>query len=213
MDISWLGQSCFRIKGKNVSIVTDPYDPEMVGLKKLKASADIVTVSHGHGDHNNTGAVEGEPFVIEGAGEYEVKGVRIAGVQTFHDNKQGKERGTNTLYVLEVDGVIICHCGDLGHELTVEQLEQIEDVDVLLIPVGGTYTLDGTEAVKVINQIEPKVVIPMHYKLPEAKTDLKLADLDSFLHAYGAKSVEPMSKYTVTKDKLPAEVELIVLEV
>jgi L-ascorbate metabolism protein UlaG (beta-lactamase superfamily) len=212
MDISWYGQSCFRIKGKNVAVVTDPYNSEMLGLKKLKVSGDILTVSHPHADHNEIGAVEGGPFVIEGPGEYEVKGVTIHGVQTFHDAKEGKERGVNTLYTLDIDGVVVCHCGDLGHELSAAQLELIDDVDILLVPVGGTYTIDAQMAVKVINQIEPKVVIPMHYKFTDA-FKLPLATLTDFLHVYGKKDVTAVGKYSITKDKLPSEQELVVLEV
>jgi len=212
MDISWYGQSCFRIKGKNVAVVTDPYNAEMLGLKKLKLNADLVAVSHQHGDHNEVAAVEGSPFIIEGPGEYEVKGVTIHGVQTYDDAKEGKERGLNTLYTIEVDGMIVCHSGDLGHELSASQLELSDDVDILMIPVGGTYTIDAKVAVKVINQLEPKVVIPMHYKLNDS-FKLPLAPLSDFLHEYGAKSVTPLGKYSVTKDKLPGEQELVVLEV
>ncbi len=209
MDISWYGQSCFKIKGKNASVVTDPYDPEKVGLKKLRVAGDIVTISHQHEDHNNKQAVEGEPFVIEGAGEYEVKGITINGIQTFHDNKEGKERGKNVVYTIEMDGVTVCHLGDLGHELSTAQLEAIGDVDVLLLPVGGVYTIDAAEAVKIIAQIEPKVVIPMHYKITDA---LPLASVDEFLKVYGKGKIDPLPKYSITKDKMPEGEEVVILE-
>ncbi len=210
MDISWFGQSYFKLKGKSASVVMDPFDPEFVGLKKVKQNADIVTISHPHQDHNNVEMIEGEPFVIRGAGEYEVKGVRIQGIQTFHDTKQGKDRGINTMFVMDIDGIVVCHCGDLGHELTDAQLEELPDIDVLLIPVGGIYTIDPAGASKVIAQVEPKVVIPMHYKVPGLK--IELGTLDEFLHAYGKGSVTPVNKYSITKDKLPENEEIVVLE-
>ncbi|MDQ3098469.1 MAG: MBL fold metallo-hydrolase [bacterium] len=209
MDISWYGQSCFKLKGKNASIVVDPYDPETVGLKKLKVSGDILAITHQHEDHNNKDAVEGDPFIIEGAGEYEVKGITIHGIQSFHDAKEGKERGLNLVYTIELDGVNVCHLGDLGHELTTAQLELIGDVDILLIPVGGVYTIDAAEAVKVIAQIEPHVIIPMHYKVSDSS---KLGTLEEFLKVFGKGKVEPVSKYSVSKDKLPEGEEVVVLE-
>lgn len=209
MDITWYGQSCFKVKGKNVTVVTDPFDPDFTGLKKLKLEADIVTISHQHQDHNNTQVVGGEPFVVEASGEYEVKGVAIHGVSTFHDNKDGRERGKNTIYSIEIDGITICHCGDLGHTLSVSQLEQLEDVDILLVPVGGVYTIGPTEAVEVVSQIAPKVVIPMHYKVEGLKFDLK--GVESFMNSYGKGSVEAINKYSVTKDKLPEDGELVLL--
>lgn len=209
MDISWYGQSCFKIKGKNASVVVDPYDPEMIGLKKLKVSGDILAISHQHSDHNNKEAVEGTPFVIEGAGEYEIKGVTIHGVQTFHDSKDGKERGMNVVYTIDIDGLSVCHLGDLGHELTTSQLEAIGDVDILLVPVGGTYTIDAATAVRVIAQIEPHVVIPMHYKLNDK---LPLGTLDEFLKVYGKGKIDPLPKYSISKDKLPDGEEVVVLE-
>ncbi len=156
--------------------------------------------------------VEGEPFVISGAGEYEIKGVSIVGVGTFHDNKRGKDRGINTIFMITIEGVTVCHCGDLGHELTDEQLELIENVDILMVPVGGFYTIDSADALKVINQIEPKVVIPMHYKLNESEIGKKLAGIDVFMHAYGKKSLEAVNKYSITKDKLPDDIELVIIE-
>ncbi len=209
MDINWYGQSCFKLKGKNASVVIDPYEPEKVGMKKLRVSGDILAISHQHEDHNNKEAVEGEPFVIEGPGEYEVKGVTVHGIQTFHDAKDGKERGTNIVYTVELDGVTVCHLGDLGHELNTAQLEAIGDVDILLIPVGGVYTIDAAAAVKVIAQIEPHVVIPMHYKISDA---LPLGTLDEFLKVYGKGKVDPLPKYSISKDKVPEGEEVVVLE-
>lgn len=209
MDITWYGHSCFKLKGKNASVVIDPYNPEMLGLKKLRVSGDILAISHQHEDHNYSDAVEGSPFVIAGPGEYEVKGVTLHGVQTFHDTKDGKERGPNVFYTIEIDGVVVGHCGDLGHELSTTQLEALGDIDILLIPVGGVYTIDAAAAVKVIAQIEPHVVIPMHYKLGDK---LPLGTLDEFLKVYGKGKVDPVSKYSVTKDKLPDGEEIVVLE-
>jgi len=211
MDITWFGQSAFRIKGKSAAIITDPFSADYTGLKRIKSSADIVTISHQHEDHNNSEVVEGSPFIVPGSGEYEVKGVRIQGIQTFHDSKLGKERGINTMYVIEVDGIFVLHCGDLGHELTAEQSDELPDIDIMLVPVGGVYTIDPEMAVKIIAQVEPKVVIPMHYKIPGLKFDL--GSLEEFIQVYGKKTVEPINKYTITKDKLPEDEELVVLEV
>lgn len=143
MDISFLGHSAFKLKGKTASVVTDPYDPS-IGLKFPKTEADIVTITHDHLDHNAADQVGGNPFVISGPGEYEVKGIKIIGVPSFHDEKKGEVRGKNTIYNIKIDGLYICHLGDLGQtELGSEQSDAIGQVDVLLIPVGGFYTIDA----------------------------------------------------------------------
>lgn len=226
MDIYPLGHSSFRIKGKNATIVTDPFDPKMVGLKFPKVeTCDIVTVSHAHSDHNFleslgldtpenlTGRV-GETFVACGPGEYDVKGVTIIGVPTFHDGKAGEERGNNIVFKFAIDEVNICHLGDLGHKLTDAQVGQIGDVDILLVPVGGSYTIDAKIAAEVVAQIEPFVVIPMHYNRSglEAKLAEKLEGVDKFLKEMGSEGIVPASKYSVSKDKLPENTTIVVLE-
>lgn len=210
MDISWLGHASFKVKGKTAVVVTDPYSSQ-IGIKMPKVEADIVTVSHGHFDHNEVTAVGGEPFVIEGPGEYEIKGVEVVGVASFHDSKSGFERGKNTIYNFKVDKMNICHLGDLGQEnLTDEQVEEIGNTDILLIPVGGYFTIDATLAVKIVAQLEPKIIIPMHYRTNETKIE-GLSGVEKFLKEMGKENIEPISKLTVIPDKLPEEAQVVVL--
>lgn len=214
MEISFLGHSCFRIRGKEAVLVTDPFDP-YIGFKLPKISADIITISHDHKDHNNKEAVSGtakrkKPFVISGPGEYEVAGVSIFGVVTFHDASRGSKRGTNTVYVITLDGMRVAHLGDLGHRLTESQLEEVNGADILMIPVGGIYTIDAKEAIEVIGQVEPKIIIPMHYHLPGLT--IKLAPVSQFLKEIGAEGVEPIPRLTISKDRLPEEREVVILK-
>jgi L-ascorbate metabolism protein UlaG (beta-lactamase superfamily) len=216
MKITWAGQACFQIsisnsKNHEASLVIDPFGD--IGLKMPNFSADIVLVTHGHPDHNNVGAVKGEPFVIENPGEYEVKGVFIQGIASFHDDKEGKERGVNTIYTIEAEDMRLCHLGDFGQkQLTDEQLEKIGKVDILMIPVGGTYTIDSSEAAKVIGQIEPKIVVPMHYEMPKLK--FKLDGVEKFLKAMGKNATQPQEKLVVKTSALPKEgaMEIVVLQ-
>ena len=141
MDITYLGHSAFKIKGKHIVIITDPYSEKMVGLKFPRhLTGDIVTVSHDHDDHNFIANVEGKPFVVNGPGEYEIKDTAIMGLSTFHDGQKGSTRGKNTMYRIELDGLVILHGGDLGHTLSDHDLDELGNVDILLVPVGGTYT-------------------------------------------------------------------------
>ncbi len=214
--ISWAGQSCFEIsvsnaKDSQATIVIDPFD-EKIGLKLPNLSADVLLVTHGHPDHNNVKGIRGEPFVIDGPGEYEVKNVFVQGIDSWHDDSQGKERGANTIYVIETEGMRFCHMGDFGQkELTDEQIEKIGSIDILMIPIGGTYTIASSEAIKIIGQIEPKVVIPMHYMLPKLSVDLD--SVDKFLKAMG-KTIEPQDKFTVKVSTLPKDrdMEIVVLK-
>ena len=216
MQVIWKGQSFFQIliqRGKEsvVKIAIDPYD-EQIGLKPPTLEADILLISHSHYNHNNIKAVSGNPFIIEGPGEYEIKGIFIQGISSFHDNVQGKERGENTIYTLESEGIKICHLGDLGQkELTDEQLEKIGEIDILMIPVGGIYTISAKEAAKIISQVEPKIVIPMHYHIPKLK--IKLEGLDKFLKMMGVKAPEVSKKLSVSQRNLPTEgMKIIILK-
>lgn len=188
----------------------DPFD-EAIGLKVPSAAADILLITHDHHDHNNKKAVKGSPFLIDGPGEYEVKDVFIQGIPAFHDDSHGKERGQNTIYTLETEELRLCHLGDLGQkELTPEQLEKIGDIDILMIPVGGVYTIDAKEAVKIISQLEPRIVIPMHYAVPKLK--IRLDGLDAFLKVMGRKTAEPLPKLLIKKkDLLAEETKIVVL--
>ena len=209
MEIMWYGQACFRLRSRGLAVVTDPYSPE-IGLKLPRLTATIVTVSHQHEDHNYIGAIKGPPFIISGPGEYEIEGIFVIGVGTYHDAKQGQERGKNTAYLIEFEGLTICHLGDLGHVLTQEQVEQLNSVDILLIPVGGKYTLNGSKAAEVVGLLEPKVVIPMHYKVPAL--NVQIEGVSRFLKEL---AVEPPSKLellTISKSQLPDETRVVLLE-
>jgi L-ascorbate metabolism protein UlaG (beta-lactamase superfamily) len=215
MEIRYLGHSSFLLKGKTVSVVCDPYASESVGLKFPKhIAADAVTVSHDHPDHNAIEAVEGNPFIIRGPGEFEIKGVSFIGMSTFHDNEKGIKRGKNIVYRIEIDGLSIVHLGDLGHPLSTAEIENLDGVDILLIPVGGFYTIDAATAENVINEIEPSIVIPMHYKRPELvqSTFGEMTDLVHFLKEAGKEEIVPQAKLSITKEKLPAEMQIVVLE-
>lgn len=205
MEITWLGHSNFRIRGKEGTIVTDP-----MPRKSGKLSADIVTVSHPHPGHNQIDTVGGQPRVLTGPGEYEVKGISITGVQTYHDAERGKKRGRNTAYLFDLDDVVVCHLGDLGHIPTSAQVDQMRKVDVLLIPVGGTATIDSAQAVEVISLIEPRVVVPMHYRVAEIDEDLD--PVEKFLREMGVADATAQAKFTVGKSGLPEVTQVVVLE-
>lgn len=216
MEITLLGHSSFRIKGKTATVVTDPFDGTMVGLKYPRhVTSDIVSVSHDHTDHNAVSQIEGNPYIVNGVGEYDVKGVSIIGVSSYHDNQKGTARGKNIIYRLEIDGLALVHLGDLGHELYAKELEVIDGADVLFVPVGGFYTIDAQTAVKVIKSIDPYIVIPMHYSRPELNQAnfSSLAPLSAFLSEIGKTDITSQAKLTITKDKLPeGELQVVVLE-
>ncbi|MDP3697201.1 MAG: MBL fold metallo-hydrolase [Candidatus Taylorbacteria bacterium] len=208
MNISWFGQSCFRIEAKEGSILIDPFSKE-IGLRSPKIKDNIVLVSHHHYDHDNIGEANPEAFLIDGPGEYEKQGISIRGIQSFHDKSGGKERGLNTMYVIKVEDVTICHMGDFGQDKFEEhQLEEIGDVDILMIPVGGVYTINYKEAVNIISQIEPKIVIPMHYKIKDLKVDIE--GPDKFLKEIGL-TPEKTDKLKIAKKTLPVEEMKLIL--
>jgi len=213
MVITWYGQSCFKIQSGETVVFTDPFNKE-IGLTPPRGQASIVTISHNHFDHNNADSLSGEPLVINGPGEYEAKGVNIKGVFSYHDNKEGKERGGNTIYIIEIEGIKICHLGDLGQEkLTGEQVEQINGVDILMVPVGGVATIDGEEAVEVINVIEPRIVIPMHYKFSGVNLP-KFDGVDVFLKEMGVSKKEVVDRLTLKKKDLPeGDTEVVVMKI
>lgn len=213
MVITWYGQSCFKIQSGETVLITDPFD-KAIGLTPPRGQVNVVTISHSHYDHNNVESLAAaNPFIIEGPGEYEVKGINILGVASFHDAKEGKERGKNTAYIIEMEGIKICHLGDIGQaKLTNEQLELIDGIDILMVPVGGIYTVNGEEAADIINQIEPKIVIPMHYKIPGLT--IKLDGVEEFLKEMGSSKVQPVEKLTIKKKELPEEeTQIIVMKV
>ncbi|MBU2701268.1 L-ascorbate metabolism protein UlaG (beta-lactamase superfamily) [Sporomusaceae bacterium BoRhaA] len=183
MKIKWLGHSCFLLTADNgVRVLTDPFDSS-VGYEVPDVAADIVSTSHKHSDHNYTQAVQGEFFHIDKTGKFFHKGIEIIGVATFHDEEGGAQRGKNTIYKFIVDGLHICHCGDLGHILTPEQRQEIGPVDILLIPVGGFYTIGPDQAVEVAKMLQPSVIIPMHFKTEPIQ--YPIAGVESFLQKIG----------------------------
>ncbi len=209
MEITWLGHSCFKIKGKSGTIITDPFDSTS-GYKLGKTTADIVTLSHDHPGHNYAAGIGGNPKVITGPGEYDIAGIFVYGVRTFHDIEKGKQRGNNTSYLIEIDDVKVCHLGDLGHVPSAAQVDEISDADVLLIPVGGESTLDATTAVEVVNLISPDIVIPMHYQTEASRPELDT--LEKFLKEIGTKDVTPVPKLSVNKTLLPLEMDVVVMD-
>lgn len=215
MFIYWHGQACFEIKSsanqaEKKVVVIDPYSQE-IGLKLPSLTADILLISHNHPDHNNIKAVKGKPFVIEGPGEYEVKEVFIQGIAGSHGSFQKKELGSITIYTIETEDISLCHLGDLNQtELSSEQLEAIGQIDVLMVPVGGSWTINGQGAQKIVNQLEPKIVIPMHYKLPKLKA--KLEPVEPFLKAMGQEDIQPQPSLKIKKQNLPAETKIIILK-
>jgi len=209
MDITWLGHSCFRIKGSHATVITDPYPPDL-GYSLGKPTAHIVTVSHQHPGHSYVKGVSGGPKLITGPGEYEIRGVLVIGVATFHDADRGRKRGRNTVYIMEVDEVSVCHLGDLGHVLTIEQVEEINNVDVLLLPVGGMSTINAPMAAEVVRRLEPKVVVPMHYKTQAVSRQLE--SVERFLREIGVKQLTPQPKLSLTKSSLPASTQVFLLD-
>lgn len=209
MDIIPLGHASFKLRGKTATVVTDPYDGAGVALKYPKhVEADILTVSHDHADHNAVHLVGGTPFIIRGPGEYEIKGVSVIGVTSYHDEKEGQDRGRNTMYRIEVDGVKIGHLGDLGSVLSSVQVDALDGIDVLLVPVGGVYTIDAEKATQVVSDIEPRIVIPMH----DGRSNKELAPLENFLKVMNKGEITPINKLTISREKLPTEMQVVVLE-
>jgi L-ascorbate metabolism protein UlaG (beta-lactamase superfamily) len=211
MQINWYGHSCFRLRDRYGTVVTDPYGDE-IGYSLPRIRADVVTVTHEHPDHANVKAIKGNPRVISGPGEYEVKGIFVIGIpaQPPEIRTQGGTR--NTVYLFDFEGVTVCHLGDLRRVPTQSQVEELGDVDVLLIPVGGGTTLGPAKAPEVVSLLEPKIVIPMHYRT-ELLKGVKLAPVDQFLKEMGIKEVPPVDVLKVTKGALPSETQVVVMDV
>lgn len=214
MDIYYLGHSSFRLVGKDLSLVTDPFDPKSVGFKYPSVEANVVTVSHDHADHNASDSVSDVHKVLKGPGEYEINKVSITGLPSYHDDKKGAERGKNTIYVIEIEGLRVVHLGDLGHKLSESEIEALGNVDILMVPVGGVYTIDYRVAAELVRAIEPRVIIPMHYKTPEhdPKTFADLDPVEEFITELGVRK-EESKKYSVKQGSLnPDDQVVIVME-
>jgi L-ascorbate metabolism protein UlaG (beta-lactamase superfamily) len=208
MEITWLGHSCFLIRGKEKTIITDPYHPDL-GYRLGEPEADIVTLSHFHPGHNYIEGVANEPKLIKSPGEYEIGGIFITGVATFHDNRKGDLRGKNTIYIIETDGITLCHLGDLGHPLAAYLIEEIGDIDILFLPVGEVSTMPIDTAVEIVRQLEPPIVIPMHYKTEAFTGDL--SPVDKFLDKMRIRELEARPKLSITSSSLPSSTQTIVL--
>ncbi|MBE0416048.1 MAG: MBL fold metallo-hydrolase [Dehalococcoidia bacterium] len=214
MKVKWLGHSAFIITSdEGIKILTDPYRLGMFGVNydEIKEAADIVVVTHEHPDHNNVKGVPGNPEVIKGAGTRQAKGIEFRGRASFHDDSGGSQRGPNNIFCFTVNGVRLCHLGDLGHTLSDRQLANIGEVDVLLTPMAGNFTLDAAGAHKVVDQIKPRVVIPMHYQTDKCPT-FPVTDVEPFLA--GKKNVKGLDTAEVEfkKGKLPSATEIVVLK-
>lgn len=188
MKIQWLGHSAFRLtESTGASIITDPFDPSAVGYGMAYLPCDAVTSSHGHSDHNNFKGVKGNPVIINQPGTFDVNGIKVHSVQCFHDDSEGAKRGKNLIYLFRLDGVTVCHMGDVGEECTPELIEQLIPVNILLLPVGGNYTIDAEQAKEYVDRIMPDVVIPMHYKTKH--TDYDIDKVENFLRLFDDDSV------------------------
>jgi L-ascorbate metabolism protein UlaG (beta-lactamase superfamily) len=215
MKIKWYGHSAFLITSdQGVKIITDPYEPGAYDGKlsygKIKDQADIVLTSHDHADHNDVKSLPGSPQVVKGSGSKTVKGIPMKGIPVYHDPSKGKERGSNTIFVITVDGIQVCHLGDLGHTLNEKEAAEIGPVDILLIPVGGFFTIDFEEATSVAERIKPKVVIPMHYKT--VKCGFPIAPVEDFLKGKQRTRRPGTSEIAFEKSTLPQQMEIITLE-
>ena len=209
MEIDWFGHACFRLHGREGTVITDPYSKE-IGLSFPRPRGDIVTISHDHPGHHYSQGVKGDPKVIDGPGEYEVKGVFITGITTYHDARYGSARGKNTVFLFDFDGVTICHLGDLGHVPTQPQAEALGNVNVLLVPVGGISTINAGEAAEIVSLLEPQIVIPMHFAHGDLK--FKLDASAKFFKEMGIKAPTAVPSLKVTRDSLPKETQVVLLE-
>jgi L-ascorbate metabolism protein UlaG (beta-lactamase superfamily) len=208
MEITWLGHSCFLIRGKEKTIITDPCHPDL-GYRLGEPEADIVTLSHFHPGHSYIEGVADEPKQIKSPGEYEIGGTFITGIPSFHDDKKGELRGKNTIYVIEMDGITLCHLGDLGHPLDPHLVEELGDVDILFLPAGEVSTIPVDTAVEIVRQLEPPIVIPMHYKTEVFTGNLSL--VDKFLDKMRIRELEAKPKLSITSSSLPTTTQTIVL--
>ena len=209
MELIWHGHSCFRLRGRELTIVTDPFEPTPRAASG-RLQSEVVTISHDEANHNAVSAVQGTPRLVTGPGEYEMGGAAITGVATPRPPDQGRSAPRNTAYLIELDEVTICHLGDLAVPLGADQVAVVKDADVLLIPVGGHCTIDAAQAAEVVAQVEPKLVVPMHYQSPALP--LALDSVDRFCHEMGAAGLTPQPRLSVTRSSLPDQLTVILLE-
>lgn len=210
MEIWSLGHAGFRLRGKEVTLVIDPPAPGY-GASLKNITADIVCVTHDHPGHNNVAGIGGTPYVVRGPGEYEVGGVLISALRSFHDARHGEERGGNTIYLIHLDDLLICHLGDLGHPLSANQQEEINGCDILMIPTGGQTTINAAQATDLVSAVEPGFIIPMHYAGNTPRSGVSLDPVDTFCHALGVPIPEAQTKLVVTRANVPAAPQVVIL--
>jgi L-ascorbate metabolism protein UlaG (beta-lactamase superfamily) len=209
MDLTWLGHACFRMRGREGIVLTDPPDPKS-GHAIPRTEAAVVTISHDHAGHSSLRSVGGEPVVLRGPGEYEVREVLVTGVGTYHDDEKGSARGANTVFSIRLDDLLICHLGDLGHALPSADLERLGDIDIALVPISGADTnLSAAKAAEIIHQLEPKVVVPMSYDPDVNKKD---TPYERLLHELGVKDLEVVPKLSVSRSSLPENIQVVALD-
>jgi len=205
MKVMWHGHSCFEVKN-NVTVVTDPHDGKSIGIRTPIVKADVLLISHDHFDHNCSRVVKGDFVTVREPGERIEKGVKILGLPTFHDDKEGSKRGRNIVFKFEMEGVRLCHCGDIGHMLSTEQLKALSPVDVLFVPVGGVFTIDGAQARKLVNQLKPKIAVPMHFRVGGLSLSIQTAD--QFLEGLPeSKVLRVGNEVDFVPEELPTETE------
>lgn len=210
MNIKWLGHSCFLITSlEGVRIVTDPFN-DKVGYKPLSLSADIVTTSHNHRDHNYVEAISGDFTHVNTPGKINIRGINISGVAAFHDKEQGGKRGSDIIFIFDIDSLRIAHCGDLGHVVSVEQAKAIGKIDVLMVPVGGFYTIDAQEAAEVCSILNPKIVLPMHYKTDTI--GFPIDNVDKFIETMGGAKILRSNTIEINNDNIPDYAGVVVLD-
>jgi L-ascorbate metabolism protein UlaG (beta-lactamase superfamily) len=209
MEITWFGHSCFRIKGKEAVVLIDPC-PDTTGYSLGKVQANIVAISHAHPGHSYLDTLQEGYRAIKGPGEYEIKDTYITGLSTFHDDARGTKSGKNTVYVIEMEGVTLCHLGDLGHALTPEVTGELGSINVLFVPVGGHSTIWAQAAADLVRNVNPGIAIPMHYKTEAEKADLELPE--KFLKELGIKDLASQPKLVVTRTNIPASTQVVLLD-
>jgi len=212
MKVKWLGHAAFLLTSdQGVRVITDPYAPEeRLTYGEIDETADVVTVSHEHGDHANVSAVGDNPQVVRGAGVRQVRGIEFTGISTFHDAQKGAGRGANTVFCFALDGIRVCHLGDLGHALSEQQVSEVGAIDLLLVPVGGNFTIDASVATETCAALNPRVVVPMHYRTE--KCDFPIEDVDPFLRGRASVRTAGDSEVELKKEELPQATETVVLK-
>jgi L-ascorbate metabolism protein UlaG (beta-lactamase superfamily) len=208
MEITWYGRACFRLKGRDATVITDPCPPS-TGFVAGRHDVDLLTISHDHPDHTYTRSIRAQ-LTLTRPGEYEFRDLLVTGVKAFHDGVGGAEHGPNVIFAIEIDGVHVCHLGDLGHLLNEDQLAELGPVDVLLVPVGGHSTVSPADAAEVVSQLNPKLVIPMHFAVDGGSRDLDAAG--TFLHEMAVAEPMRQPKANLTPSSLPDETQVILLE-